>query len=261
VSILSRPSGLPLVQVNNVSMQFGGITAIRNLSFTIAERSITGLIGPNGSGKTTFFNILSGMYTPSAGMILLRGENIAGMKPHMISQRGIARTFQITRLFPQMTVLDNMLIAQKHQTGERFWFGLLNPPSVRAQEQEFEKKALNLLEYVGLSRMKDERAGNLSYGQQKLLELGRAVMAGPDLLLLDEPFAGVNPTLIERLSTLILELNRDRGLTIVLIEHMMKIIMRLAEVIIVLNHGERIAEGTPGEVQQDDAAIKAYLGV
>jgi len=249
-----------ILDVRGLSVHFGGIRAVNGLSCTIKEGTITGLIGPNGSGKTTFINTITGMYAPNAGQIVFRGENIAGMKPYQIARRGIGRTFQITRLFPQMTVLDNLLIAQMHQKGESVWLGVIKPASVRSQESEILEKALGFLEFVGLTRLKDELAGNLSYGQQKLLEIARIMMIDPSVILLDEPFAGVNPTNIERLLNLIVQLNAERGITIVLVEHMMKIMMRLAQTIIVMKAGALIAEGTPAEIQQNEAAIEAYLG-
>ena len=250
-----------MLAVQDLSVHFGGIRAVHELTCVVAERTITGLIGPNGSGKTTLINTITGMYAPNAGRILFGGDNIAGLAPHRIAARGIGRTFQITRLFGQMSVLENLLIAQKHQRGETILFGVLNPRSVRQQEADATRKALDLLEFVGLTRLKDESAGNLSYGQQKLLEIARILMTDPKLILLDEPFAGVNPTNIERLIGLITELNRDRGITIILVEHMMSVMMRLAQMIIVLKAGGMVAEGTPEEIQRNEAAIESYLGV
>jgi branched-chain amino acid transport system ATP-binding protein len=250
----------PLLEFQDLAVHFGGIKAIDGLSCGIRTGSITGLIGPNGSGKTTLINTITGMYAPTGGSIRFHGESIGGLKPHAISRRGIGRTFQLTRLFQQMTVLENLLIAQKDQKGESLWLGVLNTAAVVRQEREIEEKALGFLEFVGLTRLKDDLAGNLSYGQQKLLEIARILMLDPQLVLLDEPFAGVNPTNIEKLVELIFELNRERGITIVLVEHMMKIMMRLSETILVMKAGSLIAEGTPQEIQVNEAAIEAYLG-
>jgi branched-chain amino acid transport system ATP-binding protein len=250
-----------MLTITDLHVRFGGVRAINGLSFTIAEGRITGLIGPNGSGKTTLLNAITGITQPESGLILFRGEAIQGLKPHQIAAHGIGRTFQITRLFPAMSVLENLLIAQKKQKGEQLWLGVLAPPSVRAQERAVEEKAIGFLDFTGLTRLKDAPAGTLSYGQQKLLEIARIMMLDPALILLDEPFAGVNPTNIERLIDFITRLNKDRGITLVLVEHMMKIMMRLAQTIIVLKAGEMIACGTPGEVQRDPTTISAYLGV
>jgi ABC-type branched-subunit amino acid transport system ATPase component len=250
----------PALRIEGLSVHFGGIRAVDALSCSIAEHVITGLIGPNGSGKTTLINTISGMHAPENGRVLLRGENIAGMKPHKIAARGIGRTFQITRLFPQMSVLENLLIAQMHQKGERLLFGVLNSGMVRKQERDAREKAHGFLGFVGLEHLQDHLAGNLSYGQQKLLEIARILMIDPSVILLDEPFAGVNPSNIERLVDLVTELNRKRGITIVLVEHMMKVMMRLAQKIIVLKAGALIAQGTPAEVQRNPVAIEAYFG-
>jgi branched-chain amino acid transport system ATP-binding protein len=247
--------------IADLHVRFGGVQAIAGLSCTIAEGSITGLIGPNGSGKTTLLNTITGMTEPDSGTISFHGQAINGLKPHVITRHGIGRTFQITRLFPTMSVLDNLLIAQTQQKGESIWLGVLAAPSVRAQERQAQERALGFLDFIGLSRLKNTPAGTLSYGQQKLLEIARIMMLDPSMILLDEPFAGVNPTNIERLVELIIELNRDRGITIMLVEHMMKIMMRLAQTIIVLKAGQVIATGTPEQVQADPAAIEAYLGV
>jgi ABC-type branched-subunit amino acid transport system ATPase component len=250
----------PALRIEGVSVHFGGIRALDVLSCNIVEHAITGLIGPNGSGKTTLINTISGMHAPENGRVLLRGENITGMKPHEIAARGIGRTFQITRLFPQMSVLENLLIAQMHQKGERLLFGVLNSGMVRKQERDAREKAHGLLGFVGLTHLRDDLAGNLSYGQQKLLEIARILMIDPSVILLDEPFAGVNPSNIERLVGLVSDLNRERGITIVLVEHMMKVMMRLAQKIIVLKAGALIAQGTPAEVQRNPVAIEAYFG-
>jgi ABC-type branched-subunit amino acid transport system ATPase component len=251
----------PALIIRDLRVQFGGIKAIDGLDCTVEEGTITGLIGPNGSGKTTLLNTITGMTEADEGSIVFHGHAIQGLKPHAIARQGIGRTFQITRLFPQMSVLDNLLVAQQHQKGETVWFAVLGPPSVRVQERQTRDKALGFLDFTGLTRLQDAPASTLSYGQQKLLEIARVMMLDPRLILLDEPFAGVNPTNIERLIAFIVELNRDRGITIVLVEHMMKIMMRLAQTIIVLKAGRVIATGTPAEVQVHPAAIEAYLGV
>lgn len=261
VELKPEASDSTLIKITQLSVHFGGIKAVNNLSCNFRKGAIIGLIGPNGSGKTTLINTITGMYTPDHGTIMFRGQNIAGLKPHKIARLGIGRTFQITRLFQQMTVLDNLLMAQKDQLGESLWYGIAQTPAVRRQEAHIREKAEEYLEFVGLTRLKNDYAGSMSYGQQKLLEIARIMMIDPDVILLDEPFAGVNPTNIERLIKLIQELNGHRGITIILVEHMMKIMMRLAQTIVVLKLGEVIAEGTPEEIQRNEAAIEAYLGV
>ena len=247
--------------IANVDKHFGGITALNGCSFKVMKKSITGLIGPNGSGKTTLFNVIGGIYKPDKGIVNFNSKKIDGLKPYQIVGEGIVRTFQITRIFPEMTVLENLKVAPQHQLGEKLLYGLLKTASVKEQEKEIEKRAIDLLNFVGLSKLKDENGRNLSFGQQKLLELTRALMSEPQLLLLDEPFAGVNLTMVKYLIELILELRQKQGKTILIIEHNIRALMTLVDKVVVLNLGEKIAEGTPKEIQENERVIEAYLGV
>ena len=250
-----------LLRIEGLSKHFGGIKAVDECSFDICRKQIVGLIGPNGSGKTTLFNLISAVYAADSGKIYFKGVDITRREPYEISIMGIGRTFQLTRLFPKMTVLENVMTAPKKQRGEGVLLGLLRPPSVRKQEDAIKGKAQELLQSVGLIHLENESASNLSYGQQKLLELSRIMMTEPDLLLLDEPFAGVNPVIANKLIEVLNELNQRRELTIIIIEHIMKIVMSIAERIIVLNHGKKLAEGPPQDIQRNEEVIEAYLGV
>nr|WP_179670168.1 ABC transporter ATP-binding protein [Nocardioides thalensis] len=243
-----------------MTLKFGGLTALDDVSFDINEGEILGLIGPNGAGKTTCFNAITGVYRPTSGAIRFNGRSLAGMRKHQITKLGIARTFQNIRLFPTMTALENVLVGAdaQHKTG--MLSALFRLPRHRREEQEGHDKAMELLRFMGLGKRADELAANLSYGNQRRLEIARAMATGPKLICLDEPAAGFNPAEKVELMNLIRKV-RDRGYTVLLIEHDMKLVMGVTDRIVVLEFGRKIAEGTPAEIRDNPAVIAAYLGV
>jgi branched-chain amino acid transport system ATP-binding protein len=249
------------LQVEGLRKEFGGITAVDDASFRVERGSLTGLIGPNGAGKSTTFNLITGMLDPDAGTVTFDGEDITGLEPHAIANRGLVRTFQIARELQDMTVLENMMLAPKGQRGESLWRSVT--PGVRGevidQEAELLERVWEVLEFFDIDHLAEEYAGNLSGGQRKLLELSRALLTDPDVLLLDEPFAGVNPSLEKRLLEHIHEL-REQGYTFLLVEHDMDLIMENCERVIVLHQGRILTEGTPAEIQANEEVIEAYLG-
>ena len=249
-----------MLEVQSVLRSFGGLAAVFDCSLNVQEGSITGLIGPNGAGKTTLFNVITGYYKPDRGRITFQGEEIAGLAPHQIFQKNVYRTFQITREFAQMTVLENVMLMPDQQTGEKIWNTWLRPGQVRRQEKAFKEKALEVLEFVELIDLKDEYAGSLSGGQKKLLELARSMMAEPEMVLLDEPGAGVNPTLMRKLVANIKQLCEEKKITFFLIEHDMDLVMNLCNPVIVMSGGTKLAEGTPEEIRKDERVLEAYLG-
>jgi branched-chain amino acid transport system ATP-binding protein len=247
--------------VSDLRKSFGGITAVDGASFEVERGTLTGLIGPNGAGKSTTFNLITGMLAPDEGTVTFNDEDITGMEPHTIANRGLVRTFQIARELKEMTVLENMMLAPKGQRGEQLWRSVA--PGVRGdvieQEEEVLERVWEVLEFFEIDHIADEYAGNLSGGQRKLLEMARALLTDPDMLLLDEPFAGVNPSLEKRLLEHIHEL-REQGYTFLLVEHDMDLIMENCEHVIVLHQGSVLMEGTPAEVKANEDVVEAYLG-
>lgn len=249
-----------MLEINKVEKDFGGIKAVRDCSFKVKEGTITGLIGPNGAGKTTLFNLISGFYKPDKGEIWFRGERIDGLRPHKIFHKRLMRTFQITRELQKMTVLENLMLIPKNQGGEKVWNSLFVPLRVRRQENEIKEKAIEVLEFIELVKLKDEYAANLSTGQKKLLEIGRVLMSDAEMILLDEPGAGVNRTLMRKLVDNIRGLSK-KGMTFFLIEHDMDLVMDLCNPIIVMSDGTKLTEGTAEEIKKDVRVLDAYLGV
>jgi len=249
-----------LLTVANVRKEFGGLIAVSDLDFSIPVGSIVSLIGPNGAGKTTFFNMLTGVYKPTSGKVVFDGTDVTGKPPHAITKLGIGRTFQNIRLFPQMTALENVLVGMHSRLKGGILGSIFGTPRVRREEHEAHEKGRALLRYAGLGRVDDELAENLSYGDQRRLELARALATEPKLLLLDEPTAGMNPQETAAFTDFLAKLRTDRPITILLIEHDMKVVMGISERVTVLDYGEKIAEGTPGEIQKNERVIEAYLG-
>jgi len=248
-----------MLELAGVTKDFGGLRAVDDVSFSIARGTITGLIGPNGAGKTTVFNLLAGAFKPTTGIISFDGERIDSLPNHGIFAKGLVRTFQIPRPFGEMTVLENLMLVPAGQVGEQFWNTWLRGGAVRAEERRNRDKARDILEFIGLVRLADEPARNLSGGQQKLLEIARGLMADPKMLLLDEPGAGVNPTLLGQIVDRIAELNQ-RGITFLIIEHNMDLVMNLCRPVVVMAAGKLLMQGEPAEVQRDARVLDAYLG-
>jgi branched-chain amino acid transport system ATP-binding protein len=241
-------------------MQFGGLVAVRDFRLALRDGELVGLIGPNGAGKTTVFNLVTGIYTPTAGEILLDSRRLDGQPPHLIARWGVARTFQNIRLFKELSVLDNVKAAFVHQAGYSFWEAVLALPRQQEKEREIERKCLALLKFFGLHERRHEKAKNLPYGDQRRLEIVRALALAPKVLLLDEPTAGMNPAETQAVMHLIKRLNDEWGLTILLIEHDMRVVMGICQRVIVMDFGEIIAEGSPEQIRTDPKVIAAYLG-
>jgi branched-chain amino acid transport system ATP-binding protein len=249
-----------LLVAEGVRKEFGGLVATDDIDFVIPQGSIVALIGPNGAGKTTFFNMLTGVYKPTSGTFVFDGEDITGHPPHAIVERGVGRTFQNIRLFQQMTAIENVLVGMHSRLRAGIVGSILNFPRVKREEAAANERARELLVYCGLSRRHEQLAGSLPYGDQRRLEVARALATDPKLLLLDEPTAGMNPQETADFTSFVRRIRDEKELTVLLIEHDMKVVMGVSERITVLEYGEKIAEGTPSEIQANERVIEAYLG-
>ena len=249
-----------MITVENLRKSFGGFHAVDGASLTIAEGSITGLIGPNGAGKTTLFNVIAGVLTPTAGQVTMAGEDITGLQPHELFHKGLLRTFQIAHEFSSMTVRENLMMVPGGQTGESIWKSWVARGAIAREEQALRDKADEVLDFLTIDHLAEEKAGNLSGGQKKLLELGRTMMVDARIVFLDEVGAGVNRTLLNTIGDAIVRLNKERGYTFCMIEHDMDFIKRLCDPVIVMAEGKVLAEGSAEAIMQNEQVIEAYLG-
>lgn len=249
-----------LLDVNGLTMRFGGLVAVNGVNLKVKNRQIVSVIGPNGAGKTTVFNCLSGFYIPTEGSVMLKNEQIAGLKDFQISRKGLVRTFQHVRLFQKMTVIENMLVAQHRHLNTNLISGLFKTPSYRRLEREAMNHAMHWLKEVDLLEFANREAGNLSYGQQRRLEIARCMVTQPELLMLDEPAAGLNPNETKELDELIIKLRDEHEISVLLIEHDMSLVMGISDHIYVISQGTPLADGSPEEIKNNPDVIKAYLG-
>lgn len=249
-----------MIRVENLHKHFGGFHAVDGASLEIATGSITGLIGPNGAGKSTLFNVIAGVHKPTSGRVIMDGEEITGLSPHELFHKGLLRTFQIAHEFSSMTVRENLMMVPAGQTGESIWNSMFNRARIRGEEAALLKKADEVLDFLTITHLRDEKAGNLSGGQKKLLELGRTMMVEAKIVFLDEVGAGVNRTLLNTIGEAIVRLNKERGYTFCVIEHDMDFIGRLCDPVIVMAEGKVLAQGSADEIKQNEAVIEAYLG-
>jgi branched-chain amino acid transport system ATP-binding protein len=249
-----------MLNAEGIVKNFGGLTAINHCSIEVEKGSIVGLIGPNGAGKTTLFNVITGMYKPDAGRVLFKGDDITGLSPDQICQKGITRTFQVSRELKVMTLLENILLAYKNQSGESILRGIINPVSVREQERRNLEKALEILNAMKLYELRNESAAILSGGQRKMLEIGQALATEPEMLLLDEPTAGATAAETAMVVGLIKKMREEQGLTFLIVEHKMEVIMDICDKIIVMSYGEKLMEGVAAEVRRNEQVREAYLG-
>lgn len=249
-----------MIVVDDLHKHFGGFHAVDGASLTITPKSITGLIGPNGAGKTTLFNVIAGVLAPTSGRVTMGGEDITGLPPHTLFHKGLLRTFQIAHEFSSMTVRENLMMVPGHQSGETLWNAWFGRGRIAQEERELLRKADEVLDFLTIDHLKDEKAGNLSGGQKKLLELGRTMMVDAKIVFLDEVGAGVNRTLLNTIGDAIVRLNKERGYTFCVIEHDMDFIARLCDPVICMAEGRVLAQGTVDEVKSDERVIEAYLG-
>jgi branched-chain amino acid transport system ATP-binding protein len=251
---------MALLQTTDVVKRFGGLTAVNKMNIALEQGQIASIIGPNGAGKTTFFNTLTGIYTPEEGSIEFNGRSLIGLRPDQVAERGVARTFQNIRLFGSMTVIENILVGMHTQLKQRGTDALFRTKAFHEEEDAAEQTAKELMDYVGLKNVGNELARNLPYGGQRRIEIARALAANPKLLLLDEPTAGMNPNETEDAIKLFRRIRDDKGITVLLIEHDMRVIMNISEHISVMDYGEKIAEGSPAQIRSNQRVIEAYLG-